>query len=377
LRRCSSENARFGTEFCPGGDLAIGRKSKTRGDVRDCVFETTGDQSENEGPQGGYCTPNGPPQDLGLDRNYVNARGLHHVTTIIGDVRRAADFYAGVLGLKRVKKTVCYDDPGSYHVYYGDDIGSPGAVMSTLAWNCVTPGMIGVGEVVQTAFRVAPNSLDGWADRLASLGVPNRSEVSAFGERMLCFADPDGTALSLVETWEGRSGQGGQNSVVDLALRGLHGVTLNVREEDATIDILQKVFDFRLVSHRDGAMRLVAHDGPGGTITLRMIGKSSRGRLGGGTIRHVAFRSRDLDDRSEMVEKLRSAYGIVVSDPIERTYLNAVGFRAPCGVLFEIATDGPGFAVDEAPERLGQKLQLPAFLEERRAELQAILPPLD
>ncbi len=249
--------------------------------------------------------------------------------------------------------------------------------MSTLAWNCVTSGMTGVGEVVQTAFRVAPNSLDGWADRLDSAGISNRLEVSPFGERMLCFGDPDGTALSLVETSEGRSGQAGQDSMADRAVHGLHGVTLNVREEDATVDILQTVFDFKLISQRDGNMRFVAHDGPGGTITLRMIGKSSRGRLGGGTIRHVAFRSRDLDDRSEMVEKLRSAYGIMVSDPIERTYLNAVGFHAPCGVLFEIATDGPGFAVDEAPERLGQKLQLPAFLEERRAELQAVLPPLN
>lgn len=307
----------------------------------------------------------------------MNARGLHHVTTIIGDARRAADFYVGVLGLKRVKKTVCYDDPGSYHVYYGDDLGNPGAVMSTLAWNCVTPGMIGAGEVVQTAFRVASNSLDWWADRLESLGVPNRMEASPFGERVLCFADPDGTALSLIETWDAKSGQAGQNAMTDRALRGLHGVTLNVREEDATIDILQKVFDFQLVAHREGTMRFVAHDGPGGTITLRMIGKSSRGRLGGGTIRHVAFRARDLDHRTAMVEKLRSTFGIVVSDPIERTYLNAVGFRTPCGVLFEIATDGPGFTVDEAPERLGQKLQLPAFLEERRAELQAILPPLN
>ncbi|PIT04787.1 dioxygenase [Bradyrhizobium nitroreducens] len=305
----------------------------------------------------------------------MNARGLHHVTAIIGDVRRAADFYAGVLRLKRVKKTVCYDDPGSYHVYYGDDVGNPGTVMSTLAWNCVTPGLTGAGEVVQTAFRVAGDSLDWWADRLASAGVTYRSEVSPFGERTLCFSDPDGTALSLIETWEGRSGQADPNKA-DLALRGLHGVTLNVREEDETIDILQKVFDFQLVSQRNGAMRFVAHDGPGGTITLRMIGKSSRGRLGGGTIRHVAFRASNLDHRSEMVEKLRSVYGIVVSDPIERTYLNAVGFRAPCGVLFEIATDGPGFAVDEAPERLGQQLQLPSFLEERRAELAAILPPL-
>ena len=307
----------------------------------------------------------------------MSARGLHHVTAIIGDARRAADFYAGVLGLKRVKKTVCYDDPGSYHVYYGDGIGNPGTVISTLAWNCVTPGMTGVGEVVQTAFCIAPGSLDAWADRLDSSGVPYQRQVSPFCERTLCFVDPDGTGLSLVETWERRSGTSGEGAGTDHALRGLHGVTLNVREEDATIDILQKVFDFQLVSQRNGSMRFVSHDGPGSTITLRMIGKSSRGRLGGGTIRHVAFRSKDIDDRSQMVEKLRSAYGIVVSDPIERTYLNAVGFRAPCGVLFEIATDGPGFGVDEAPERLGQNLQLPAFLEERRSELRAILPPLD
>jgi len=340
------------------------------------MFGTTSNARENEDPRGGHGTPNGRPRDRGSGSNCVNARGLHHVTAIIGDVRRAAGFYAGVLSLNRVKKTVCYDDPGSYHVYYGDDVGNPGTVMSTLAWNCVTPGLTGAGEVVQTAFRVAGDSLDRWADRLASAGVPYRPEVSPFGDRTLCFSDPDGTALSLIETWEGRSGQANPNSRADLALRGLHGVTLNVREEDETIDILQKVFDFQLVSQRNGAMRFVAHDGPGGTITLRMIGKSSRGRLGGGTIRHVAFRASNLDDRSEMVEKLQSVYGIVVSDPIERTYLNAVGFRAPCGVLFEIATDGPGFAVDEAPEQLGQQLQLPAFLEERRAELAAILPPL-
>lgn len=307
----------------------------------------------------------------------MNARGLHHVTAIIGDARRAADFYAGLLGLKRVKKTVCYDDPGSYHVYYGDGVGHPGTVISTLAWNCVTPGMTGAGEVVQTAFCVAPGSLDAWADRLAAAAIPYQWQVSPFDERTLCFADPDGTALSLVETWERQPGTSGEGSKIDHALRGLHGVTLNVREEDATIDVLQKVFDFQLVSRRNGSMRFVAHDGPGGKITLRMIGKSSRGRLGGGTIRHVAFRSKDFDDRSQMIEKLRSAYGIVVSEPIERTYLNAVGFHAPCGVLFEIATDGPGFAVDEAPEGLGQSLQLPGFLEERRPELQAILPPLD
>lgn len=308
-----------------------------------------------------------------MHSNHVSARGLHHVTAIISDVRRSSDFYGQVLGLKRVKKTVCYDDPGSYHLYYGDEIGNPGAVMSTLAWNCVTPGMIGVGEVVQTAFRVPAKSLEHWTEKLESLDVPHRQDVSPFGERMVCIADPDGTALALVEA----EGQGDDKEAGPPTPNGLHGVTLNVRDEDATSDILQDVFGFSLVSRRDRSVRFAAHDGAGGSLTLRTIGKSSRGKLGGGTIRHVAFRAADENDRSEMVERLRSSYDVSVSDPIERTYLNAVGFRAPCGVLFEIATDGPGFSVDEHPERLGEHLKLPGFLEQRRRELQMILPPLD
>lgn len=304
--------------------------------------------------------------------NHERARGLHHVTAIIGDVRRSCGFYGKVLGLKRVKKTVCYDDPGSYHLYYGDDVGTPGAVMSTLAWNCVAPGMIGVGEVVETAFRIAPNSVEGWVEKFEKLDVPHRTDVSTFGERMVCISDPDGTAIALVEADESEIGD-----TECLTPSGLHGVTLNVRDEDATTDILQDVFGFRPVSRSDRSVRFAAHDGAGGALTLRTIGKSSRGRLGGGTIRHVAFRAADENDRSEMVEKLRSSYDISVSDPIERTYLNAVGFRAPCGVLFEIATDGPGFSIDEPRESLGAHLKLPAFLEQRRRELQMILPKLD
>jgi glyoxalase family protein len=192
---------------------------------------------------------------------------------------------------------------------------------------------------------------------------------------MLCFADPEGTSLALVESKVDQFVGTVSNS--QWAVRGLHEVTLSVRAADATIDIVQDVLGFECVSNERGVMRFAAHDGPGGLLTLRAIGASSRGRLGGGTIRHVAFRAADVDDRSRMVEKLRKDYGIVATEPIERTYLNAVGFRAPCGVLFEIATDGPGFAVDEVPERLGENLQLPAFLEERRPELQAILPPLN
>jgi glyoxalase family protein len=302
-----------------------------------------------------------------LGGSRLPSRGLHHVTTIIGDVQRAADFYADILGLKRVKKTVCYDDPGSYHLYFGDHAGSPGTVISTLAWRCVAKGMVGVGEVVQTAFQVPAGSFEWWSERLKAANVVCRLDHSPFGEPMLCFADPDGTALALMESkrvhYETERRDDRQ------AVLGLNEVTLNVRGEDATVDILQDVLGFKRVSQTKNSIRFVAHDGPGGTLTLRTIGASSRGRLGGGTIRHVAFRAADVEDQSGMVQKLQRKYDVVVTEPIERTYLTAVGFRAPCGVLFEIATDGPGFTVDEARSRLGESLRLPGFLEERRPEL--------
>jgi glyoxalase family protein len=304
----------------------------------------------------------------------VTSRGIHHLTTIIGEAPRVASFYPDILGLRRVKKTVCYDDPGSYHIYFGDMVGSPGTIISALAWQSVPPGMVGVGEVVQTAFRVAAGSLDGWAERLNEAKIVFRHDRSPSREPMLCFADPEGTSLALVDPKVDQIVAAASNS--HWSVCGLHEVTLNVREADATVGIVQDVLGFECVSNERGLMRFVAHDGPGGLLSLREIGPSSRGRLGGGTIRHVAFRAADIDDRSEMVEKLRKDYGIAVTDPIERTYLNAVGFRAPCGVLFEIATDGPGFAVDEAPESLGANLKLPPFLEGRRSELESILPPM-
>lgn len=309
------------------------------------------------------------------DRSRQQSRGVHHVTTIIGNAQRTMDFYAGVLGLKRVKKTVCYDDPGSYHLYFGDEVGRPGTVISTLAWKCVPKGMIGVGEAVQTALQVPAGSLERWVERLKAAHVTCALGRTPFGEPMLCFADPDGTRLALSESTQVRAEA--PHDEGEPALRGLNEVTLNVRNEDATIDILQNVLGFKRVSQAGSSIRFAAHEGPGGTLTLQMVGASSRGRLGGGTIRHVAFRAADTEDQSGMIQKLQRMHDIVTTEPIGRTYLTAVGFRAPCGVLFEIATDGPGFAVDEAPGRLGEDLKLPDFLEERRPELQGILPPLE
>ncbi|MEW6645106.1 MAG: ring-cleaving dioxygenase [Pseudomonadota bacterium] len=305
----------------------------------------------------------------------MRSRGLHHVTTIITDVNRSAHFYTTVLGLKRVKKTVCYDDPGSYHIYYGDALGHPGTVISTLAWRCVPQGLIGVGEVVQTTFRIPPGSLGFWTKHLAAADVLCMSDRSPFGEPIIRLADPNGTSLALMEMTETQPKLPDATGAFP-SIGGLQDVALTIREADATSDILQDVFGFDHISQAGNAIRFTAHDGPGGSVTLRTIGPSSRGRLGGGTIRHVAFRATDKDDLSKMVDKLSKTYGIAVTELIERTYLTAVGFRAPCGVLFEIATDGPGFMIDEAPERLGEVLALPPFLEDRRPELQTILPPL-
>ncbi|MGO4714398.1 ring-cleaving dioxygenase [Bradyrhizobium sp. 2TAF24] len=305
----------------------------------------------------------------------MRSRGLHHVTTIIGDVNRSARFYAAILGLSRVKKTVCYDDPGSYHIYYGDPLGRPGTIISTLAWRCVPQGLVGVGEVCQTTFRIPEGSIGFWIERLTAANVPCMSDQSPFGEPMILLADPDGTSIALREA----TGTPLSSSVSTHAFPLVHGlqeVTLSMREADATIDILQDVFGFDRILQVDNCTRFIAHEGLGGSVTLRTIGPSSRGRLGGGTIRHVAFRATDENDLSDMADKLAKTYNISVTERIQRTYLTAIGFRAPCGILFEIATDGPGFAIDESPDRLGTGLALPPFLEERRPELQSILPSL-
>lgn len=307
----------------------------------------------------------------------MSAHGVHHVTGIVAQTARNLDFYTRVLGLRLVKRTVSREDPGSYHLYYGDELGRPGTIVSFFLWPGAVPGRSGKGEAERLCLRAPPMALEWWASRLRREGRPVELAVSAFDEPILRFHDPDQVPIGIVGcAEEAEPGWSGGGVPPCLALRGLHGVTLSVQDAGRAATILSDVLGFREVG-RDGPFRkLVAHGGHGGRILLHGVGRSSRGRLGRGTISHVAFRAVDAGEQDTMVERLRRDHRVVVSEPKDRTYYRSVYFREPGGCLFEIATDGPGFTIDEPAAALGRALLLPAQLEERRAEIEAMLPAL-
>ena len=300
--------------------------------------------------------------------------GIHHVTAISGAAERNLDFYTRVLGLRLVKKTVNFDDPGTYHLYYGDTQGQPGTILTFFPWAHAAQGRLGVGETQETAFRVPAAAIGYWTHRLVEKGVPHALE-KRFGATVLTFTDPDGMRFALV----GVAGAGnetawGREIPAEHAIRGFHGVTLLVAKADPTAAILG-VLGFREVA-RDGALRSFSADASlGGHVDLREAGDFLRGRQGRGSVHHVAFRAAGDAAQAAMVEKL-TAQGMHVTEQKDRNYFRSVYFREPGGVLFEIATDDPGFAVAEPAESLGSALKLPRFLEPRRAELEAKLPPL-
>jgi glyoxalase family protein len=304
------------------------------------------------------------------------ANGIHHVTAISGPARRNLDFYARVLGLRLVKKTVNFDDPSTYHLYYGDEVGSPGSILTFFPWERVAPGRLGVGETSETSFRVLPEAIGYWTHRLVAEGVEHENPTRVFGDTVLRFRDPDGMRLALVATvgateepaWAGSEVPG------EHALRGFHSVTLMLRERGATGAILQDVFGFAEDGREGSLVRYASGASQGGIVQIREVGDFLRGRSGGGSVHHVAFRAPDDAAEFAMVEKLSANHGLQTTEQRDRNYFRSVYFREPGGVLFEIATDQPGFAVDEAPEALGQSLKLPPGLESRRAEIEALLP---
>jgi glyoxalase family protein len=300
--------------------------------------------------------------------------GIHHVTAISGAAERNLDFYTRVLRLRLVKKTVNFDDPGTYHLYYGDTQGQPGTILTFFPWSHAAQGRLGVGETQETAFRIPAASIGYWTHRLVEKGVPHALE-KRFGETVLTFTDPDGMRFALVGVAGAESETAwGRDIPAEHAIRGFHGVTLLLAKADPTAAILQ-VLGFREVA-RDGSLRRYRADAPlGGHVDIREAGDFLRGRQGRGSVHHVAFRAADDAAQAVMAGKL-AALGMHVTEQKDRNYFRSVYFREPGGVLFEIATDDPGFAVDEPAESLGTALKLPRFLEPRRAELEAKLPPL-
>jgi glyoxalase family protein len=302
--------------------------------------------------------------------------GIHHVTAIAGNARRNLDFYTRKLGLRLVKKTVNFDDPGAYHFYYGDAAGRPGTILTFFPWEHAAPGRAGIGELQETVFRIPQAALGFWTQRLMAF-APERSV--RFGETVLSFRDPDGMRLALIGLpgIEAEPGWESEEIPAEVAIRGFHSVSLMLEDSAATGAILSDVFGFAEAAREEGVTRFQAPGTAlGGIVDLRSVGGFLPSRLGRGSVHHLAFRATDDAAQAEMVRKLEQNHGIQTTEQKDRDYFRSVYFREPGHVLFEIATDVPGFAVDEPAERLGQALKLPRFLEGHRATIEAALPAL-
>ena len=309
--------------------------------------------------------------------------GIHHVSAIASDPQRNVDFYAGVLGLRLVKRTVNFDDPQSYHLYYGDEVGTPGTLMTFFPWPGARRGRQGPRQVAVTAFAVLPASLGFWVERLLRHGVaydpPARRTFGGIVERVLAFRDPDGLLVELVAhpgaearpAWADAPGIAPEH-----AIRGLHGVTLWVDDGAPTARVLTDTLGFRAAGEQETVRRFETGDGgPGTCVDVRAVGGFVEGLGGAGTVHHVAFRVPD-DAAEQVVRSHVVAAGLQPTEPLDRHYFRSVYFREPGGVLFELATDGPGFLVDEPVTSLGRTLMLPPQYEPHRAGIEAALPPL-
>ena len=309
--------------------------------------------------------------------------GIHHVTAICGDAQRNADFYAGVLGLRLVKRTVNFDDPQTYHLYFGNDTGAPGSLITFFPWGDAPRGRVGPGQVAVTSFAVAKSALGFWVGRLVSKGVkyagPTTRTSGQTEERVLSFEDPDGMQLEIVATVRAGSGSpwdGGNGIPAESAILGIHGVAMWELDGAPTAAFLQKTFGHERVAE-DGTTEHfeIGSHASGSTVQIRSTGDFPRGHVSVGTVHHVAWRVPDGDAQLAMRERVIEA-GLNPTPVIDRKYFTSVYFREPGGVLFEIATDGPGFSIDETAEHLGEALMLPENLEPDRAYLTAMLPPI-
>jgi len=309
----------------------------------------------------------------------TSVHGIHHVTCIAGNAQENLDFYVGLLGMRLVKKSVNQDDPGTYHLFYADRVGTPGTDFTFFPWSQMEPGRLGVGLTVEVPFAVSPGSLPYWQERFEQYEVEHRGLESRFGETTLPFKDPHGLQLALVETSEERQFVPWQDSPVpaEHQIRGMHAVRLWERGLSPTDTLLTELMGFHLVGTEDGWQRYAAEGGGSGKlIDIKELPEERRGRWGTGTVHHVAWRVHDSEEQMRLRDLLISA-GLSPTQQIDRFWFKSVYYREPGGVLFELATDGPGFDRDEDKEHLGEQLILPPWLETQRPEIEAALPALE
>lgn len=308
----------------------------------------------------------------------MNLTGLHHITAIASDPRKNVDFYTRVLGLRFVKKSVNQDDPGTYHLYYGDYAGSPGTILTFFPWAGLRRGRPGTGQAYATAFSIPAGAVAFWTERLQRLGVATEPATERFGDTVLTAFDPDGLRLELIATAEADPREPAPSTDVprEFAIRGFHGSTLGLTDAQPTARVLTETMGYRQVAQSGYRTRYtVAAGGPGSYVDLLTDPSLPRGLNGAGTIHHVAFRTPDDAAQESALGEIHES-GLHASPVIDRAYFKSIYYREPGGVLFEIATDEPGFAIDEPVETLGTRLGLPPRLEPYRAQIEAALPSL-
>jgi glyoxalase family protein len=304
--------------------------------------------------------------------------GIHHVTAIAGDPQRNVDFYMGVLGLRLVKRTVNFDDPETYHLYYGDEVGHPGTIITFFPWPDAPRGRRGAGQLVDISFSVPADALPYWIERLTRHGVALKDPVKRFDEEVLSFTDPHGLSLELVahRVAGGRGGWQDGPVPAERAIRGVFGVTLAETRHERTHEMLTQLLGMRAVDEEGQRFRYAAEDGgPGAFVDVLETPDLARGSIAVGSVHHVAWRT-PSDEQQELWRQFLSERRRDVTPILDRRYFHSIYFHEPGGALFEIATDPPGFAVDEAVEHLGTRLKLPPWLEKNRALLEQALPAL-
>lgn len=305
-------------------------------------------------------------------------KGLHHVTATVNDAKEDYDFYTQVLGLRLVKQTVNFDNNQVYHFYYGNELGSPGTIMTTFPYKGqqVRQGTPGTGQVAVTAFSIPMDAFDFWKNRLRNYDI-NFQNTQRFGQPLISFEDPAGLQLELVgSTQDDRRPWINSEITAAVAIRGFYSVTLSVAELKPTLDFMTQVFGFTITKSDAKYTRLYGNDGDfaGNYVDIRHDANTQRGHNGIGTVHHVAWRVENNEALTAIRQHLVEKLGFKVTDFKDRNYFHSIYFRMPGHVLFEIATILPGFLVDESEENLGQALMLPKWEEVNRSQIESILP---
>ncbi len=302
--------------------------------------------------------------------------GIHHITAMVNDAQQNIDFYTEVLGLRMIKLTVNFDDPGTYHLYFGDEQGRPGTLLTFFPWEDLRPGTSGAGQASAVALAIPPTALDYWTERLASYAIRAGNPMPRFQQQVIPFSDPAGLLLELVTQPDTADypGWAGGPVAAEHAIRTIAGVTLTVNQQRPSAALLTDVFGFTYAAAEEHRHRYLAGDGRT-TVDLLQRPDLPYGMMGAGSVHHIAWRTAS-DEQQLAWQRLLSSWGLRVTPVQERQYFRSIYFREPGGVLFEIATDQPGFAIDEPLEQLGTRLMLPPWFEGQRATIERRLPPL-